>query len=81
MTLPAFFGIFALEIANYFRSSIYHFESEPLEVGISNTFHAARTAQASWSVYVGWTGVALCFVSAVSVYVVSRLMRNSLFLI
>ena len=47
-----------------------------LDSGISSDFYPTRTFILSWSVGMGWTGVALCTLSSGCVFVLSKLMRN-----
>ena len=73
------FGIFSLAIANY-RRQPNSIDCGPLDTFVSPEFLVTRTFSSSWSVWLGWVGVGFCFLSAFTVYILSKLMRNITFL-
>ena len=85
------FGIFSLTIARYRREPNgenglvsedgYTIQCGPLlDAQIHAIYIPSRSIEADWSVYLGWVGVAFCFLSALCVYILSKLMRNAHFL-
>ncbi|TRY68902.1 hypothetical protein TCAL_09652 [Tigriopus californicus] len=78
--LAAVFAIFSLAIARHRRQSNGP-DCGMLDDQIDNIFIPARTFQTSWSVHLGWVAVSFCFLSAICVYTLSKLMRNSPFVI
>lgn len=78
--LAAVFAIFSLAIARHRRQSNGP-DCGMLDDQIDNIFIPARSFLTSWSVHLGWVGVAFCFLSAFCVFILSKLMRNSPFVI
>ena len=67
--------------SNAASSNHYVDPFDPMDVFVPVAFRPARVFEVSWSVQVGWVGVSLCFISAICVYILSKLMRSGLFLV
>jgi hypothetical protein len=44
---------------------------------VPSLYLPSRSIEPAWSLYLGWGGTGLCIGSAVSVYILSKLMRSS----
>ena len=45
---------------------------------ITWSYVCSRYFEVSWSYYLGWLGVGSCFITSMSVYILTRIMRSTL---